>query len=301
MPMKERKRGVPTGRGHHFGGDWTEIKLQILGDYLRAYTTALKNRSFKTAYIDAFAGTGYRTPSQADKQESLFSDASEAPPETLLDGSARIALKTEPPFDQYIFIERSRERAQQLRHLTEEFPTRNARIHEDEANRFVQDLCGKKWEKHRAVLFLDPYGMQVEWATIEAIAATRAIDLWLLFPLGIGVNRLLTRDGQIPPGWRHRLDLLLGTKDWYDAFYKVETIPTLFGEEERRVEKATIGSIGRYFNERLKRIFAGVADEPRILTNSANCPLYLFCFAVSNKKGAPIALNIANHLLQRIG
>lgn len=33
-------------------------------------------------------------------------------------------------------------------------------------------------------MFLDPYGMQVDWATIEAIAKTKAIDLWILFPLG---------------------------------------------------------------------------------------------------------------------
>ncbi len=37
--------------------------------------------------------------------------------------------------------------------------------------------------------------MQVDWKTIEAVAATKAIDLWLLFPLGVGVNRLLTRSG----------------------------------------------------------------------------------------------------------
>ena len=30
--------------------------------------------------------------------------------------------------------------------------------------------------------------------TIEAIARTKGIDLWLLFPLGIGVNRLLTKE-----------------------------------------------------------------------------------------------------------
>jgi hypothetical protein len=45
---------------------------------------------------------------------------------------------------------------------------------------------------------------------------TRAIELWLLFPLGTVVSRLLTRSGKIPESWRHRLDLLLGTPDWYD-------------------------------------------------------------------------------------
>ncbi|MDX1417453.1 MAG: hypothetical protein R3293_24830 [Candidatus Promineifilaceae bacterium] len=43
-----------------FGGDWTEEKLSRIKEYLGQYTTALKNQPFRTAYIDAFAGTGYR-------------------------------------------------------------------------------------------------------------------------------------------------------------------------------------------------------------------------------------------------
>jgi three-Cys-motif partner protein len=148
-------------------------------------------------------------------------------------------------------------------------------------------------------MFLDPYGMQVEWKTIEAVAMTKAIDLWLLFPLGIGVNRLLTKSGDIPDSWRRRLDMLLGTEDWYDEFYKVESTPTLFGAEEDQVVKASTKTIGRYFNDRLRSVFTAVADQPRVLRNSANCPLYLLCFAAGNEKGAPIALRIANHLLTK--
>ena len=43
----------------------------------------------------------------------------------------------------------------------------------------------------------------------------------------------------------------------------------------------------------------GDLEHPRVLRNSANCPLYLLCFAVGNEKGAPIALRIANHLLTK--
>ena len=48
-------------------------------------------------------------------------------------------------------------------------------------------------------------------------------------------------------------------------------------------------------------MFAGVADEPGVLRNSANNPLYLLCFAVGNERGKrPIALRIANHLLKEV-
>lgn len=292
---------------HQFGGEWTTRKLEVLAGYLQGYTTALKNQPFRTAFIDAFAGSGYRDAKRDDDsgdsaQSLLFPDLAENEPQSLLDGSARLALRTIPRFNRYIFIERHRERSEQLEELKIEFPdlADDIDVRQGDANEEIQNLCLKDWSKHRAVLFLDPYGMQVEWETIEAIAKTRAIDLWLLFPLGIGVNRLLTKSGEIPDSWRRRLDIMLGTESWYEEFYKVEWTEDLFGNKQKWIEKASMSTIGRYFNNRLKKIFAGVASEPGVLKNSVNNPLYLFCFAVGNERGKNIALRIANHLLKGI-
>lgn len=296
-------------RSHGFGGAWTERKLQVLAGYLSAYTTALRDKPtagnpFRKGFIDAFAGTGYRHARREDVGPSqarlVLPDLAEQAPQELLEGSASIALRTEPRFDRYIFIERDPERCAALERLRDDFPDRAEDIHvqQGDANEEIQALCGKDWSSHRAVLFLDPYGMQVEWKTIEAVAATEAIDLWLLFPLGIGVNRLLTRSGDIPESWRRRLDLLLGTSDWYDELYEVEPSPTLFDDDAERVVKASTETIGRYFNDRLKTIFPGVVDEPGVLRNSTNSPLYLLCFAAANERGAPTALRIATYLLR---
>ena len=295
---------APRGTEHRFGGDWTSEKLSILDGYLRAYTTALVKQNFKTGYIDAFAGSGYRTPSSEpfEGQTLLFSDAELAEPESRrwLDGSARIALSASPRFDKYIFIERSRRRCEELESLKQEFPelAGDIDIRHADANETIRKICDKNWRRHRAVLFLDPYDMQVEWTTIVSVAKTKAIDMFLLFPLGIGVNRLLTRDAEIPYGWRLRLDVLLGTTNWYDECYRFEAEQTLFAPTER-VVKASMHTIGRYFNDRLKTIFAAVAPEPRVLKNRTGCPLYLLCFAAGNPRGANIAVSIANHLLTR--
>jgi three-Cys-motif partner protein len=300
-PKRSTTRG---GKAHAFGGEWTSRKLDVLTKYLAAYTKALKDQPFRKAYIDAFAGTGYRTQrvERSSSSDLLFPDLAEPAPQALLDGSARMALKVTPRFDRYIFIDSSQDRCAQLETLKEEFPdlAGDITIRTTDANLEIQKLCAMNWKSHRAVLFLDPYGMQVEWQTVAAVASTKAIDMWLLFPLGIGVNRLLTKSGDISDSWRSRLDKLLGTADWYDEFYAVEPTPTLFGTDEQRVIKAATETIGRYFNQRLKSVFAGVSENPAVLRNSKNCPLYLLCFAAGNAKGAPIAIRIADNLLEGV-
>lgn len=288
-----------------FGGSWTEQKLQRLQEYLIAYHNALKNTSFTLCYIDAFAGTGYNTPKAApDDQSPLFNDLAAKDTRQFLDGSARIALQIPRPFDQYIFVEQHPDRCAELEKLKADFPKLGARISpvNKEANSYLVSLCRSgDWirENRRAVVFLDPFGMQVTWDTIQAVAATKAIDLWLLFPLGIGVNRMLPKHGQIPPGWRKRLDLMFGEPDWYSAFYETHETPSLFGgTDEIAVKRADYSAISNYFVRRLKTIFPHVAENPLPLLNSSHCPLYLLCFAAGNPKGGTIAKRIAEHILK---
>ncbi|MEK7403041.1 MAG: three-Cys-motif partner protein TcmP [Gemmatimonadota bacterium] len=307
--MTGRRRPRRDDSSHPaIGGDWTDRKLEVLAKYLSSYTTALKDQPtasspFIKGYIDAFAGTGYRTPREkSNSTVPLFPDLAAPEPQRLLEGSARLALKSKPPFDRCIFIERSADRCTELEGLKSEFPALSNAItvRRGEANAAVRALCSKDWRAHRAVLFLDAFGMQVEWETLVAVAKTKAIDLWLLFPLGMGVNRLLTRSGDIPDSWRRRLDILLGTTGWYDELYRSESSTDLFGEQSERLLKATTDTIGRYFIQRLKTIFAGVSAKPGVLRNSTNNPLYLLCFAVGNPRGSGVALRIADHLLKEL-
>ena len=280
-----------------FGGEWTEKKLSSVRQYLVAYATALSKQRFKIAYIDAFAGTGYRTSSAKENSESLLFPEMDL----FLDGSARIALQVEPRFDKYIFIEKNPGRYAELETLKSEFPdlAKDIILQNTDANSYIKGLCqGPSWKLHRAVLFLDPFGMQITWDTIEAIAKTQAIDLWLLFPLGVAVNRILTKNGRINPTWRAKLDALFGATDWYDAFYQETKQPALFGEEEHLEKVANFDSISQYYVNRLKTVFAGVAENPLPLYNSRNNPLFMLCFAVGNPKGKDIALRIAQHILK---
>ncbi len=43
-----------------FGGEWTREKLEIIRKYLVPYAQIMKDPYYNFAYIDAFAGSGYR-------------------------------------------------------------------------------------------------------------------------------------------------------------------------------------------------------------------------------------------------
>jgi three-Cys-motif partner protein len=286
--------------GHSFGGGWTEEKLSRVNKYLCAYTKIMSKQSFRFAYIDAFAGTGYRTVEQDSNDEFLFPELQECETVSFLDGSARIALQVKPRFTKYIFVESDTEKSRVLEALRDNFPElkKDIGIVNQDANAYLNELClNYSWKSNRAVLFLDPYGMQVSWDTIEAIAKTKAIDLWLLFPLGVAVNRLLKKNGEINQAVRKRLNQMFGSTDWYRYFYTQNTRQNLFGEETRLEKTCNFDTIRMYFVSRLKEIFPGVAENPLPLMNSKNNPLYLLCFASANPKGAKIAVNIAQNIL----
>jgi three-Cys-motif partner protein len=286
-----------------FGGNWTDEKLERVRKYLAAYATIMNKQHFRFAYIDAFAGTGYRTLKHHEQPVSLiFPEVFEEDSQRFLAGSTRIALEIKPRFTKYIFIERDMNRIAELEKLKSEFEELRDDITlvHAEANSYLQDMClHRRWNKNRAVLFLDPFGMQVTWETIAAIASTKAIDLWILFPIS-AVNRLLPRTGRISLAWRKTLDGMFGSSDWYETFFKTREFINIFGSKQTKTLKlADFDLIGQYFVKRLKTVFAGVAENPLPLLNSRNSPLYLLCFAASNPKGATTAIKIAQDILKR--
>jgi three-Cys-motif partner protein len=285
---------MPQQRGIPFGGEWSQKKLQMVKKYLEAYMQIMKSRPLKTGYIDAFAGSGnLLRASDEGAQDRLFPRIQDQERE-FLQGSVRTALEASPPFDQYVFIEKDEEAYEELVSIEDEYSDREIELVNQDANRWLVERCKMNWSKHRAVVFLDPFGMQVSWSTVERIAQTEAIDLWVLFPLGIGANRMLAGNAEkISEGWAETLTDVFGTEKWKDEFY--EPRATLFGSKEEKV--VGMEGIAEFYISQLRGTFAKVADNPRPLFNSRGNPMYMLCFAASNPDAAEIAVRIAKHIL----
>ncbi|HBG26165.1 MAG: hypothetical protein A2Y10_13465 [Planctomycetes bacterium GWF2_41_51] len=285
-----------------FGGSWTEKKLDILKKYLDSYNTALKNQPFKRVYIDAFAGTGYRQQRKSQNNDpDIFEELEQEESEQFLKGSAALALESKPSFDRFIFIESDESKIKELEKLRNSYPTKSKQIEiiQSDANEFIQRYCDNEdWKNTRAVLFLDPFATEVEWVTIEAVAKTRCIDVWILFPL-MAVNRLLAQDPK--KVFYDRLNRTFGTKDWFNHFYKTQTLDDIFGQSVDKIVKVCDYSrIGDFYKSRLKAIFSGVAEVNKTFYNSRGSFLFQFFFAAGNPKGSAIAIRIAEYLLKKL-
>ena len=286
----------PGKKSGQFGGAWTEVKLDKVSRYLSAYVQVMKNTPFTTVYIDAFAGTGFMRPIRV--KSDLFVGEEK---ETIPAGSARRALDTSPPFSRYVFIEQDKARHEQLAALVSSHPNLAIDCRHDEANAVLQELCrATNWRRTRAVVFLDPFGMQVEWSTIEALGQTRSIDLWYLVPTGIAYTRMMPRKGLPNAHWQARLDRAFGDGGWRQI-YEQRIVNDLFeGEKETATRAKGIREIEAYAIKRLASVFHAVAPNVGRLSNSRN-HIYSLVFCCGNPaaKAQERAMTIANHILTK--
>lgn len=148
---------------------------------------------------------------------------------------------------------------------------------------------------YRALAFIDPYGMSVNWESIYALKDL-GVDLWILVPTGLGINRLLKNNGEISDAWLTKLEKFLGLsrEKIKDHFYKKEITNTLFGEEVKiNKEKGTVSKAGELYKQRLGTVFKYVTD-PFVMRNSTNSIMYHFMMATNNSQ----ALKIANEVIK---
>jgi three-Cys-motif partner protein len=287
-----------------FGGPWTEKKLQTLSKYLLEYRKIFaKNpraQFFRISYVDAFAGTG-RIPRGERNAMMSFWPELELSEDEFRKGSARRALEIDPPFHHYLFIEKHQAKFNELSELTAAFPGREIELINSDAKAALLDWCARiDRVRERAVVFLDPFGASVEWNVIVALAETKAVDLWFLFPCAT-INRLLPKTRKPRPSWADKLTRVLGTADWEDEFYSNTSNYSILDPDRivrRLVKTADQRRITNFFVNRLRSQFTAVAD-PGFLCNSKG-PLFALIFAAGNEKGAGPGLRIAEHLLKNL-
>lgn len=266
-------------------GPWTKRKLELLDKYLSAYTTILAAQSWCTGvhYIDAFAGAGAHLDRETRE---------------LLDGSPKIAIKADPPFDRLIFIEKNEDRVECLNALRDEYPDRSIEVWEADCNDVLPHIFEEIPGNQRAFLLLDPYNLGVRWETIQAAAEAgkqrgdrfdKTIEIMINFSL-LDANRnvVRSRPEDMDPHQAQRLTEMWGSQEWMDWVYKEAPQLTLYGPEQVK-EDDVADRLSEGFRARLKTVYDHVSDYV-IMRNATNAPQYSLILA-SHVRVAPKVMN----------
>ena len=148
--------------------------------------------------------------------------------------------------------------------------------------------------KYASLVFLDPFGMQINWESIESLKNTRT-DIRILIPTGVIVNRLLDKNGDLKHSLKLQSFFGISEKEIRQKFYHTKVYTTLFGDLEKvRKVSSPIEKIAELYVQRLKTIWNFVSEKPLSLENSKGVPIFHFVFASNNES----ALKIANQIIK---
>jgi len=267
-----------------FGGDWTLKKIEIVLKYAHAYLQIMKKHPWKLMYFDGFAGSG-------EIKNTNY----------LNNGAAMQILEiVKPrPFDLYYFVELDKGSNELLeKHIRAKFgDNRNIHIVKDDCNKKLIDMAKflkGEGKNYKVLAFIDPFGMSLKWESIKNLKGL-GIDLWILIPTGIGANRLLKKDGNIPDSWLNKLEMFLGTPktEIKKQFYRKKNQLNIFGIDEYEKEKDAISKLHEIYCEKLSQIFNFVSDS-FVLKNRTNSIMFHF-LRVSNNL---TAIKIANDIIK---
>lgn len=281
-----------------WGGPWTEKKLEAFSKYVWSYLTIMKKHPYwKTIYFDGFAGSGTREKQvNADLMQQL--KITEEEERTYKGAAERVLELQELSFDFYYFIDKKDSSLNKLKtKLDEKFKDKTIVYRSGDANHQITKLAkALRTKDYAALVFLDPFGMQINWNSITKLKNTHS-DVWILVPTGVIVNRLLDRAGKLE--FSEKLESFFGLPiaDIKAHFYEEQKVQTLFGEEEiiTKVSKP-IEKISKLYAERMKTIWNFVTEKPLVLKNRTGAPIFHFVFASNN----PTATKIAKQIIQNI-
>lgn len=284
-----------------WGGPWTEKKLNAFSKYVKAYLAIMKKQPYwKTIYFDGFAGSGSK---ENDIKTELYKQLkiTEEEERTYKGAAERVlSLPSDLNFNYYYFIDKKQGSLSKLESRLKQnidLSNKTVEFRAGDANKLITDLANAlKTNKYAALIFLDPFGMQIDWTSIEALRGSRS-DVWILVPTGVVVNRLLDKAGELKFIDKLQSFFGLNQEEIKSLFYKQEVRNTLFGEEERinKVSKP-IEKIAKIYATRMKTIWQYVTEEPLRLDNRNGVPIFHFVFASNNSN----ALKIANQIIKNV-
>jgi three-Cys-motif partner protein len=296
--MSWNEKNILNEPPEEWGGPWTEKKLEAFSKYVWSYLTIMKKFPYwKTIYFDGFVGSGTREK-QANTDLMQQLKITEEEERTYKGAAERVLGLKELGFDYYYFIDKNDASLNKLKaKLDEKFKDKKIVYRSGDANHQITELAkALRTKDYAALVFLDPFGMQINWNAIAELKDTRS-DVWILIPTGVIVNRLLDKKAELKFSKKLQSFFGLPIEEIKAHFYEEKKVQTLFGEDEIITKVSQpIEKIARLYVERMKTIWQHVTEEPLVLKNRNGCPIFHFVFASNNQNAKKIAKQIIQNI-----
>ncbi len=242
-------------------GPWSEVKLEILNKYARAYSAILSKKPLRYIYIDGFAGAGQHISRNTRE---------------VVEGSPQIALNITPRFHEYHFVDLNPTRTSRLRELGGD--RSNVHVYNGDCNEVLlsEVFPRARYEDHcRALCILDPYGLHLNWDVMYTAGRMKSVELFINFPvMDMNMNVLWNNPEKVDASQKVRMNAFWGDESWWEATYTTEA--DLFGYPV----KTGIDSVVQAFRQRLKKVAGfGYVPEPMPMRNSKGGIVYYLFFA----------------------
>lgn len=250
--------------------DYAKDKLRILEGYISRFTTSMRNKKWGAlGYIDLLAGPG----------KNRFQPSGD-----ILLGSPLIALTAKYPFTYYCFVEMGNQEHNALdrRIASCEHVERAKLTHGDcnvVVNTMVADIEARdkrfltehKWSSLN-LAFLDPEGLELEWATVEKLGRIRKMDIILNFSTS-GFTRNAAQ--MLESENTARLDRFFGTTGWKMVYQEVAE------KDNSYVRRAMLD----FYKSRLATLGYKIHPDERVFKTSKGVQVYTLMFASKHDLG----------------
>ena len=268
-------------------GVWSELKIEIIRKYAKAYTTILTNSSrypLIPIYVDGFAGVG-RHKSKSTGE--------------IISGSPLEAFAVEPPFQRFHLIDLNEQRVASLEKIAE--GRSDTTVWHGDCNVILLDKVFPQIlssSANRALCILDPYGVHLDWKVLQAAGQSEHIEIFLNFATG-DMQRNVFRKDQSKVSVRSlgRMNRFWGDESWKSLIYTTQA--GLFCDmEEKDLESIT--NLLTAFKSRLKEVAGfGFVPEPVPMKNSKGTVIYHLFYASPKTKGGQIGEKIVREILDK--
>lgn len=256
---------------------WTEVKLDIVKEYARAYSTIVSKQPAIRAhlYIDAFSGAGVHVSRQSGE---------------LVPGSPLNGLSIEPKFKEYHFIDLDGNKADLLRQRTG--IRSDVAVHAGDCNQILlTDVFTRcRYEEYRrALCLLDPYGLNVSWKVLETAGKMGSIEIFYNFMIMDANRNVLWKNPRmVPEAQKERMDAVWGDPSWQSVVYR--KVRGLFEEMDEKVGQPEIAEGFRL--HLLQDAGFSFVPTPIPMRNRKGNIIYYLYFASPNATGARIVSQI---------